>query len=186
MVITIHIAEDIAQMHVAYRLAPETLDCITLFVVPGVTIDRLGQPCHTYTRDVRGTVPTPLNYIPPGYPPFPTSIYTSVNDVICYGVLGGKVLEDGDVVNLDIAVVTKEGYHGDTSRMFVVGEDSILAKHLTQVAFECMWKDIAAVYPDARFGDIGHVVQQHAEAVGYSVMCKYCGYGIDKKLHRDL
>ncbi|CAJ0700879.1 type I methionyl aminopeptidase [Ralstonia holmesii] len=185
MAVTIHTAEDIAQMRVACRLASEVLDYITPFVTPGVTTGKLDQLCHAYMRDVQGTVPAPLNYAPPGYPPFPASICTSVNDVICHGIPGDKVLKSGDIVNLDITVITKEGYYGDTSRTFVVGEGSILAKRLTQVTFECMWKGIAAVRPGARLGDIGHVIQQHAEAAGYSVVREYCGHGIGKKFHED-
>jgi methionine aminopeptidase len=163
MAVTIHTAEDIAQMRVACRLASEVLDYITPFVKPGATTGKLNELCHAYMRDVQGTVPAPLNYAPPGYPPFPASICTSVNDVICHGIPGDKVLKNGDIVNLDITVITKEGYYGDTSRTFIVGEGSILAKRLTQVTFECMWKGIAAVRPGARLGDIGHVIQQHAE-----------------------
>lgn len=150
MAVTIHTAEDIAHMRVACRLASEVLDYITPFVTPGVTTGKLNELCHAYMRDVQGTVPAPLNYAPPGYPPFPASICSSVNDVICHGIPGDKVLKSGDIVNLDITVITKEGYYGDTSRTFVVGEGSILAKRLTQVTFECMWKGIAAVRPGAR------------------------------------
>ena len=185
MAVTIHTAEDIAQMRVACRLASEVLDYITPFVTPGVTTGKLDELCHAYMRDAQGTVPAPLNYAPPGYPPFPASICTSVNDVICHGIPGDKVLKSGDIVNLDITVITKEGYYGDTSRTFVVGEGSILAKRLTQVTFECMWKGIAAVRPGARRGDIGHVIQQHAEAAGYSVVREYCGHGIGKVFHAD-
>ena len=183
MAVTIHTAEDIAHMRVACRLASEVLDYITPFVTPGVTTGKLNELCHAYMRDVQGTVPAPLNYAPPGYPPFPASICTSVNDVICHGIPGDKVLKSGDIVNLDITVITKEGYYGDTSRTFVVGEGSILAKRLTQVTFECMWKGIAAVRPGARLGDIGHVIQQHAEAAGYSVVREYCGHGIGTTFH---
>jgi len=136
-------------------------------------------------RDVQKTIPAPLNYQPPGYPPFPASICTSVNDVICHGIPGEKILKNGDVVNLDITVITPDGYYGDTSRMFMVGEVSVLAKRLTQITFECMWLGIAQVKPGASLGDIGHVIQTHAEKSGYSVVREYCGHGIGKVFHQD-
>lgn len=117
--------------------------------------------------------------------PFPGAICTSVNDVICHGIPGERVLKSGDAVNLDITVITKEGYYGDTSRMFIAGEGSILAKRLAQITFECMWKGIAQVRPGARLGDIGHVIQVHAESAGYTVVREYCGHGIGKNFHED-
>lgn len=185
MSIHLKTAEDIAYMRVACRLASEVLDYITPFVVPGVTTGELDRLCHAYMRDVQGTVPAPLNYAPPGYPPFPGAICTSVNDVICHGIPGERVLKNGDSVNLDITVITKEGYYGDNSRMFIAGEGTILAKRLTQVTFECMWKGIAQVRAGARLGDIGHAIQQHAEAAGYTVVREYCGHGIGKNFHED-
>ncbi|MGH1508136.1 type I methionyl aminopeptidase [Ralstonia solanacearum] len=186
MAVTLKTAEDIAHMRVACRLASEVLDYITPFVKAGVSTGELDRLCHAYMRDVQGTVPAPLNYAPPGYPPFPGAICTSVNDVICHGIPDDKkILKNGDAVNLDITVITPEGYYGDTSRMFIVGEGSILAKRLAQVTYECMWKGIAVVRPGARLGDIGHVIQQHAEASGYSVVREYCGHGIGKVFHED-
>ncbi len=186
MAVTLKTAEDIAHMRVACRLASEVLDYITPFVKAGVSTGELDRLCHAYMRDVQGTVPAPLNYAPPGYPPFPGAICTSVNDVICHGIPDDKkILKNGDAVNLDITVITPEGYYGDTSRMFIVGEGSILAKRLAQVTYECMWKGIAVVRPGARLGDIGHVIQQHAEAAGYSVVREYCGHGIGKVFHED-
>ncbi|ALF88181.1 MULTISPECIES: type I methionyl aminopeptidase [Ralstonia solanacearum species complex] len=186
MAVTLKTAEDIAHMRVACRLASEVLDYITPFVKAGVSTGELDRLCHTYMRDVQGTVPAPLNYAPPGYPPFPGAICTSVNDVICHGIPDDKkILKNGDAVNLDITVITPEGYYGDTSRMFIAGEGSILAKRLAQVTYECMWKGIAVVRPGARLGDIGHVIQQHAEAAGYSVVREYCGHGIGKVFHED-
>lgn len=184
---TIHLKtdEDIAHMRVACRLAAEVLDYITPFVTPGTTTGKLDELCHAYMRDVQGTVPAPLNYAPPGYPPFPASICTSVNDVICHGIPGDRTLKNGDIVNLDITVITKEGYYGDTSRMFIVGEGSILAKRLCHVTFECMWKGIDQVRAGARLGDIGHAIQQHAEQAGYSIVREYCGHGIGKNFHED-
>lgn len=177
--------KDILGMREAGRLASEVLDHVAPFVQAGVTTGELDRICHTYMRDVQNTIPAPLNYQPPGYPPFPASICTSVNDVICHGIPGDKVLKSGDVVNLDITVITPDGYFGDTSRMFMVGEPSVLAKRLTQITFECMWLGIAQVKPGARLGDIGHVIQTHAEKAGYSIVREYCGHGIGKVFHQD-
>jgi methionyl aminopeptidase len=135
--------------------------------------------------NVQKTVPAPLNYQPPGYPPFPKSICTSVNDVICHGIPGDRILKDGDVVNLDITVITQSGYYGDTSRMFSIGEPSILAKRLSQITYECMWLGIAQVKPGCTLGDIGHAIQTHAENAGYSVVREYCGHGIGQVFHDE-
>jgi methionyl aminopeptidase len=172
-------------MREAGRLASEVLDHVTPFVKAGISTAELDRICHEYMRDVQKTIPAPLNYQPPGYPPFPASICTSVNDVICHGIPGEKILKTGDVVNLDITVITPDGYYGDTSRMFMVGEVSVLAKRLTQVTFECMWLGIAQVKPGASLGDIGHVIQTHAEKAGYSIVREYCGHGIGKVFHQD-
>ena len=177
--------KDILGMREAGRLASEVLDHVAPHVKPGVTTSELDRICHVYMRDVQKTIPAPLNYQPPGYPPFPASICTSVNDVICHGIPGDKVLKAGDVVNLDITVITPDGYYGDTSRMFMVGEVSVMAKRLTQITFECMWLGIAQVKPGASLGDIGHVIQTHAEKAGYSVVREYCGHGIGKVFHQD-
>ncbi|WP_339939149.1 M24 family metallopeptidase, partial [Undibacterium luofuense] len=144
--ITIKTAEDIAGMRVAGRLASEVLDYITPFVKPGITTAELDKLCHDYMVNVQGTVPAPLNYCPPGYTPYPKSVCTSVNDVICHGIPNDKALKDGDVVNIDVTVI-KDGYHGDTSRMFHVGNTSILAKRLSQITYECLWIGIAKVKP---------------------------------------
>lgn len=146
-------------MREAGRLGSEVLDYITPFVKAGVTTGELDRLCHEYMSNVQGTVPAPLNYCPPGYTPYPKAICTSVNDVICHGIPGDKVLKDGDVVNLDITVITKDGYHGDNSRMFFIGKPSILAKRLSDVTFECMWLGIEQVKPGATLGDIGHAIQ---------------------------
>ena len=176
---------DILGMREAGRLASEVLDHVSPFIKAGISTAQLDRICHEYMRDVQKTIPAPLNYQPPGYPPFPASICTSVNDVICHGIPGEKILKNGDVVNLDITVITPDGYYGDTSRMFMVGEVSVLAKRLTQVTFECMWLGIAQVKPGASLGDIGHVIQNHAEKAGYSVVREYCGHGIGKVFHQD-
>jgi len=177
--------KDILGMREAGRLASEVLDHVAPHVKAGVTTGELDRICHEYMRDVQKTIPAPLNYQPPGYPPFPASICTSVNDVICHGIPSDKVLKTGDVVNLDITVITPDGYYGDTSRMFMVGEVSVMAKRLTQITFECMWLGIAQVKPGASLGDIGHVIQTHAEKAGYSVVREYCGHGIGKVFHQD-
>jgi methionyl aminopeptidase len=177
--------KDIQGMREAGRLASEVLDHVAPHVKAGVSTAELDRICHEYMRDVQKTIPAPLNYQPPGYPPFPAAICTSVNDVICHGIPGEKILKTGDVVNLDITVITPDGYYGDNSRMFMVGEVSVLAKRLTQVTFECMWLGIAQVKPGAALGDIGHAIQTHAEKAGYSVVREYCGHGIGKVFHQD-
>ncbi len=177
--------EFIAGMREAGRLASEVLDHVTPFVKAGVTTGELDQICHDYMVNIQKTVPAPLNYQPPGYPPFPKSICTSVNDVICHGIPGDRILKDGDVVNLDITVITQSGYYGDTSRMFSIGEPSILAKRLSQITYECMWLGIAQVKPGCTLGDIGHAIQTHAENAGYSVVREYCGHGIGQVFHDE-
>jgi methionyl aminopeptidase len=182
--ISIKTPEDIQGMRIAGRLAAEVLDFITPHVRPGVTTEELDRLCHEYMKNVQGTIPAPLNYCPPGYSPYPKAICTSVNDVVCHGIPGDKVLKSGDSVNIDITVI-KDGYHGDTSRMFLVGEPTILAKRLSEITYECMWLGIAQIKPGARLGDIGHVIQQHAEKAGYSVVREFCGHGIGKVFHEE-
>ena len=177
--------KDILGMREAGRLASEVLDHVAPHVKPGVTTSELDRICHDYMRDVQKTIPAPLNYQPPGYPPFPASICTSVNDVICHGIPGEKILKTGDLVNLDITVITPDGYYGDTSRMFYVGEPSIQAKRLCEVTYDCMWLGIAKVKPGATLGDIGYAIQTYAEKNGFSVVQEFCGHGIGKKFHED-
>ena len=184
MSITIKNDTDIEKMRIAGKLASEVLDYITPFVQPGVTTGELDKLCHDYMVNVQGTIPAPLNYAPPGHIPYPKSICTSVNQQVCHGVPGEKILKSGDIVNLDITVI-KDGYHGDTSRMFCVGTPSIQAKRLCDITYECMWLGIAQVRPGATLGDIGHVIQKHAEGSGYSVVREFCGHGIGKKFHED-
>ena len=184
MPIHIKSAEEIEKMRIAGKLAAEVLDYITPFVKPGITTGELDKLCHDYMVNVQQTIPAPLNYTPPGYKPYPKSICTSVNHQVCHGIPGDKVLKNGDVVNLDITVI-KDGYHGDTSRMFYVGEASIAAKRLTEITYECMWLGIAQVKPGATLGDIGHVIQQHAEKAGFSVVREFCGHGIGRIFHED-
>jgi len=182
--IQIKSATDIEKMRVACKLSAEVLDYIAPFVKPGITTGELDKLCHDYMVDVQGVIPAPLNYCPPGYTPYPKSICTSINDVICHGIPGGKILKSGDSINLDITVI-KDGYHGDTSRMFLVGEPSIQTKRLSQVTFECMWIGITKVKPGAHLGDIGFAIQQHAEKNGFSVVREFCGHGIGKSFHEE-
>ena len=184
MSIVIKTEAEIAAMRLAGRLASEVLDFIAPHVKPGVTTGELDRLCHAYMVDVQGTVPAPLNYAPPGYRPFPKSICTSVNHQVCHGIPGDRVLKNGDVLNIDITVI-KDGFHGDTSRMFSVGEPSVAARRLSEVAFECMWLGIDQVRPGATLGDIGHVIQRHAEARGFSIVREFCGHGIGRRFHED-
>ena len=176
--------DEIARMRVAGRLASEVLDFITPHVKANVTTEELDALCHDFMVNQQGTVPAPLNYAPPGYHPFPKSTCTSVNHVVCHGVPGPKKLKNGDVVNIDITVI-KDGYHGDTSRMFFVGEPSIQAKRLCEVTYECMWRGITQVRSGAHLGDIGHSIQKFAEEQGYSVVREFCGHGIGSKFHEE-
>lgn len=184
MSITLKTPEEIEKMRVAGRLAGEVLDYIEPFVKAGVTTGELDRLCHEYMVNVQGCIPAPLNYQPSGYPPYPKSICTSINHVVCHGVPGEKALKKGDIVNLDITTI-KEGYHGDTSRMFLVGEPSILAKRLCKVTWECLWLGIEQVRPGNYLGDIGHAVQRHAEQNGFSVVREFCGHGIGRKFHEE-
>lgn len=184
MAITIKNNTDIEKMRIAGKLASEVLDFITPHVKPGISTGELDQLCHDYMVNVQKTIPAPLNYAPPGHTPYPKSICASVNHQICHGVPGEKILKSGDIVNLDITVI-KDGYHGDTSRMFYVGEPSIQAKRLCEITYDCMWLGIAKVKPGATLGDIGHAIQSYAEKNGYSVVREFCGHGIGKKFHED-
>ena len=232
--------EEVAKMRVAGRLASEVLDFIAAHVRPGITTDELDALCHEYMVKGQSTIPAPLNYAPPGYQPYPKSICTSVNQVVCHGVPGPKRLKAGDIVNVDITVikdgfhgdtsrmfyvgepsiqarrlceityqcmwlgiqavrpgaylgdivniditVIKEGWHGDTSRMFYVGEPSIQARRLCEITYQCMWLGIQAVRPDAHLGDIGHAIQSYAEEHGFSVVREFCGHGIGRKFHEE-
>ncbi len=184
MSVTIKTAEEIEKMRVAGRLASEVLDFITPFVKAGMTTEELDARCHDYMVREQRTVPAPLNYAPPGYPPYPKSVCTSVNQVVCHGVPGNKRLKPGDIVNIDVTVI-RDGYHGDTSRMFYVGEPSIQARRLVEVTYECMWLGIRAVRASAYLGDIGHAIQGHAEAHGFSVVREFCGHGIGRRFHEE-
>lgn len=179
MSVEIKTPEAIERMRVAGRLAADVLDMIGPCVQPGVTTEELDAICHDYITRVQKAIPAPLNYRG-----FPRSICTSVNHQVCHGIPGVKRLKRGDIVNLDITVI-KDGYHGDTSKMFYVGEPSILARRLVNATREAMFRGIRAVQPGATLGDIGHAVQQFVEAQGYSVVREYCGHGIGREFHED-
>jgi len=172
--------EEIAKMRVAGKLAAEVLGMIEPYVKPGVTTEELDRICHDYIVNVQQGIPAPLNYRG-----FPKSICTSVNHVICHGIPNDKkVLKDGDIINIDVTVI-KDGYHGDTSKMFFVGKSSIMAQRLVRVTQECLYRGMAMVRPGARLGDIGSVIQKHAEANRFSVVREYCGHGIGAIFHED-
>ena len=177
MAIHIKNAGEIAKMRVAGRLAADVLDMITPYVQVGITTEELNQICHNYIVNQQYAIPAPLNYHG-----FPKSICTSVNHVVCHGIPGNKKLKNGDIINIDITVI-KDGYHGDTSKMFLVGEPSIKAKRLVRITHECMWIGINLVRPGATLGDIGAAIQQHAETNHYSVVREYCGHGIGSIFH---
>ncbi len=184
MSVALKTPSEIEKMRVAGKLAAEVLDFIGPHVKPGVTTDDIDRLCHDYMVNVQGTVPAPLNYAPPGYSPYPKSVCTSVNHVVCHGVPGDKKLKAGDIINIDITVI-KDGFHGDTSRMFYAGQPSVQARRLCDVTYDCMWRGIAAVRAGARLGDIGHTIQSCAEQSGYSVVREFCGHGIGRKFHEE-
>lgn len=179
MTIPIKSPEEIEKMRVAGRLAADVLTMIEPHVKVGVTTEELDQICHDYIVNTQQAIPAPLNYHG-----FPKSICTSVNHVICHGIPGEKRLKKGDIINIDITVI-KEGYHGDTSKMFTVGKPSVRAQRLIHVARECLLKGIEQVRPGAHLGDIGYVVQQHAEKHHFSVVREYCGHGIGQQFHEE-
>mgnify|MGYP001820136773 FL=1 len=166
-------------MRIAGRLAADVLDMIGDYVKPGVTTDELDRICHDYITTVQQAVPAPLNYRG-----FPKSICTSVNHVVCHGIPGERKLKSGDAVNIDITVI-KDGFHGDTSRMFFVGKPGIQAKRLSDVAFEGMWLGIEQLAPGNHLGDVGAAVQRHVEKNRFSVVKEYCGHGIGRVFHED-
>jgi methionyl aminopeptidase len=184
MTITIKDAAGIEAMRLACRLAAEVLDYLEPFIKPGITTNEIDKLAHDYMVEVQGCIPAPLNYAPHGGTPYPKSICTSVNHVICHGIPNDKPLKKGDIVNVDITTI-KNGWHGDTSRMFIVGDASPAARRLCQVTYEAMWKGIEMVRPGARLGDIGHAIQTFAEGAGDSVVREFCGHGIGEKFHED-
>ena len=176
--------QEIEKMRVAGKLASEVLDYISPFVKPGITTAEIDKLCHDYMVNVQETIPAPLNYAPPGYSPYPKSICTSVNHQVCHGVPGEKKLKTGDIVNIDVTVI-KNDYHGDTSRMYYVGEPPIQAKRLCEITYESMWRGIDEIKPGKYLGDVGHAIQSFAEGKGCSIVKEFCGHGIGAKFHEE-
>jgi methionyl aminopeptidase len=185
MSITYKDATGIAGMREACRLASEVLDYLTPHVKAGVSTQDIDRLALDYMVNVQGTRSATLGYQPPGYPPYPAALCTSLNHVVCHGIPNGKQLKKGDIMNIDVTVITKDGWHGDNSRMYVVGEASIAARRLCSVTFEAMWQGIVQVRPGARLGDIGWAIQRFAQAQGYSVVREFCGHGIGQVFHEE-
>ena len=175
--IIIKTPEEITKMRIAGKLASEVLEMITPFVKEGVTTEDLDKICHDYMVNEQDAYPAPLNYHG-----FPKSICTSINHVVCHGIPADKKLKKGDILNIDVTV-KKDGYHGDTSKMFMVGEVSVMASKLVEVTHECLWKGIEMIKPGNHFGDIGSVIEKHAKSFGYSIVDEFCGHGIGKDFH---
>jgi methionine aminopeptidase type I len=179
MTVTIKTDEEQNKMRVAGRLAADVLDMIGEHVQAGVTTDQLNDICHKYITEVQDAIPAPLNYRG-----FPKSICTSVNHVVCHGIPGERTLKNGDAVNIDITVI-KDGFHGDTSRMFFVGKPGVQSKRLADIAFEGMWLGIEELAAGKRLGDVGAAVQKHVEKNRFTVVKEYCGHGIGRVFHED-
>ena len=179
MPITLKSPEEQQKMREAGRLAAEVLDMIGEHVRPGITTDELDRICHDHIVQVQKAIPANLNYRG-----FPKTICASVNHVVCHGIPGDKRLKQGDIVNIDVTVI-RDGFHGDTSRMYFVGDPLPHAKRLVESCFEAMWRGIRVVRPGARLGDIGHAIQQWTESQGHSVVREYCGHGIGRIYHED-
>lgn len=185
MSISIKTPEEIEKMRISGRLTAEVLDFIRPYVKPGVTTEELDRLCHDLMVNVQNSIPAPLNYAPPGHKPYPRSICSSINHQVCHGVPSlDKKLKNGDVVNLDITVI-KDGWHGDSSRMFMVGAVSVAARRLCRLTYEAMWHGIVKVKDGAYLGDIGHAIQTFAEGQGLSVVREYCGHGIGRAFHEE-
>jgi methionyl aminopeptidase len=179
MPVTIKTPEEQDKMREAGRLAGQVLDMIGPYVKPGVTTDELDQICNDFIVKTQRTIPANV-----GYNGFPKTLCTSVNHVVCHGIPNDKKLKNGDIINIDVTVI-KDGFHGDTSKMYFVGEPSVLAKRLVQVTHDAMLMGIEMVRPGTRLGDIGHAIQQFAESHGFSVVREYCGHGIGRVYHED-
>ncbi|MCP4041300.1 MAG: type I methionyl aminopeptidase [Gammaproteobacteria bacterium] len=172
-------ADEIEKMRIAGQLAAKVLEMIEPYVTPGVTTGVLNDTCHEFITNDLHAQPAPLNYHG-----FPKSICTSVNHQVCHGIPGNKRLKNGDIVNIDITVI-KDGFHGDTSKMFFIGEPSIIAKRLCRVSWECLRVGLDMVKPGASLGNIGHAIQRHAENNNFSVVREYCGHGIGRNFHEE-
>jgi methionyl aminopeptidase len=179
MAVKIKTPDEIEKMRVAGKLAGEVLEMIGPYVKVGISTDELNTLCHDYIVNVQQAIPAPLNYHG-----FPKSICTSINQVVCHGIPGKKVLKDGDIINVDVTVI-KDEYHGDTSKMFIVGTPTVKGKHVVQIAKDCLWIGIDQVKPGATLGDIGHAIQSYAEKNRCSVVRDYCGHGIGRIFHED-
>ncbi|MFQ5644208.1 MAG: type I methionyl aminopeptidase [Thiogranum sp.] len=179
MSISIKTEEEIEKMRIAGRLAAAVLDMIEPHVRAGVSTSEIDRICHDYMVNEQQVVPAPLNYRG-----FPKSICTSVNHQVCHGIPGERKLRNGDMLNIDITVI-KDGFHGDTSKTFFIGEVPLIARRLATISYECMCTGIRMVKPGARLGDIGHAIQQHAESHHYSVVREYCGHGIGREFHEE-
>lgn len=185
MNVIIKTPEDIEGMRIAGRLAAQVLEMITPHVKAGITTDELDRLCHDYIVNEQNAIPAPLNYgAAPGRPGFPKSICTSINHVVCHGIPGEKKLKKGDVMNIDVTVI-KDGYHGDTSKMFIIGETQPFNERLVQVTQECLYKAIDQVRPGIRLSDIGRIIEEHAHANHFTVVEEYCGHGIGRGFHED-
>lgn len=172
-------AHDIEKLRIAGQLAWQTLTMMDQYVKEGITTEELDQICHDFIINELKAIPAALNYRG-----FPKSVCTSINHQVCHGIPGPKKLKDGDIVNIDAAII-KDGYYADTSKMYFVGKPSILAKRLVDVTQECMYLGIKQVKPGTRLGDIGAVIQKHAEKNGFSVVREYCGHGLGTEFHED-
>lgn len=179
MSVTIKTPEEIDKMRISGRLAARVLEMIEPYVQPGVTTGELDAICHRFIVEELEAIPAPLNYRG-----FPKSICTSVNHQVCHGIPSQKRLKKGDIVNIDVTVI-KDGFHGDTSRMFFLDDVSVLARRVTRISREAMLLGIDMVRPGACLGDIGHAIQQHVERYGCSVVREYCGHGIGRAFHED-
>lgn len=179
MSVKIKTPDEIVKMRIAGKLAADVLDMIAPHVQPGVTTESLNQICHDYITKEQQAIPAPLNYRG-----FPKSICTSINHVVCHGIPNEKRLKKGDIINIDVTVI-KDGYHGDTSKMFFVGEATPFAKRLVKITQECLYLGIKMVKPGIRLGDIGAAIQEHAESNRYSIVREYCGHGIGSAFHED-
>ncbi len=180
MTVSIKTTEEIEKMRIAGRLAAEVLEMIGEHVQPGISTEEIDTICHEYITKTQKAIPACLNYRN-----FPKSICTSVNQVVCHGIPSPtKILKNGDIINIDVTVIY-EGYHGDTSKMYFVGKAAPHAERLVQITQECLYKGIGLVKPGTQLGDIGHVIQRHAESNHYSVVKEYCGHGIGKVFHEE-
>ena len=171
--------DEIAKMRVAGRLAADVLTMLTPLIRPGISTNEINDISHKYITETQQAIAAPLNYHG-----FPKSICTSVNHQVCHGIPSEKVLKNGDVLNVDITVI-KDGYHGDTSMMFFIGEPAVLAKRLSMVSYEAMKLGIQTVKPGATLGDIGHAIQSYVESHRFSVVREYCGHGIGRGFHEE-